>query len=379
MFHLLAVTCVIWSLYVLIQRTALEIREKEFHWPFWTKLIVVAIGFVGGLVFMYVQCKVYVQLWRRLKAYNRVIYVQNNPTLTTTTATTNKNKTTEKIASSSSMGGASPVATSSVQCQQTTTILSRSEEDNNSKQIASKVNNSSNGNSNQRAQTVQDRDGIRCSMQFKAMSPAAGATKGCANQYQISFEDSKLDRSRSETLSMQIASENIASACTSCSFNLNNSSPVCGGKGEILIERPDSVSDTTTKIFPLRSTGAGLDENLQSDAAAIQSNSEFVVEMGADFYSNPPGGSDAVELPTLVYFDETPHLCSETSKKYTNDADMNDVIDDVDPKMTSSGAKMKQKGEHHVVVSPDDGSQDFTTTATVAVGLGAKLASATDV
>ena len=49
------------------------------EWPFWTKLVVVAIGFTGGLVFMYTQCKVYVQLWRRLKAYNRVIFVQNCP------------------------------------------------------------------------------------------------------------------------------------------------------------------------------------------------------------------------------------------------------------------------------------------------------------
>lgn len=49
------------------------------EWHFWTKLVVVAIGFTGGLVFMYVQCKVYIHLWRRLKAYNRVIYVQNRP------------------------------------------------------------------------------------------------------------------------------------------------------------------------------------------------------------------------------------------------------------------------------------------------------------
>lgn len=49
------------------------------EWPFWTKLVVVAIGFTGGLVFMYVQCKVYIHLWKRLKAYNRVIYVQNRP------------------------------------------------------------------------------------------------------------------------------------------------------------------------------------------------------------------------------------------------------------------------------------------------------------
>ncbi|KAI7805985.1 putative E3 ubiquitin-protein ligase MARCH8, partial [Triplophysa rosa] len=83
-FHVIAITCVVWSLYVLIDRTAEEIKQAGripgiLEWPFWTKLVVVAIGFTGGLVFMYVQCKVYVQLWRRLKAYNRVIYVQNRP------------------------------------------------------------------------------------------------------------------------------------------------------------------------------------------------------------------------------------------------------------------------------------------------------------
>ncbi|XP_051507278.1 E3 ubiquitin-protein ligase MARCH8 [Myxocyprinus asiaticus] len=83
-FHVIAITCVVWSLYVLIDRTADEIKQAGripgiLEWPFWTKLVVVAIGFTGGLVFMYVQCKVYIQLWRRLKAYNRVIYVQNRP------------------------------------------------------------------------------------------------------------------------------------------------------------------------------------------------------------------------------------------------------------------------------------------------------------
>ncbi|XP_041803236.1 E3 ubiquitin-protein ligase MARCHF8 isoform X1 [Chaetodon auriga] len=78
-FHVIAITCVVWSLYVLIDRTADEIKQGILEWPFWTKLVVVAIGFTGGLVFMYVQCKVYIHLWRRLKAYNRVIYVQNRP------------------------------------------------------------------------------------------------------------------------------------------------------------------------------------------------------------------------------------------------------------------------------------------------------------
>lgn len=82
-FHVIAITCVVWSLYVLIDRTTEEIKQGQvtgiLEWPFWTKLVVVAIGFTGGLLFMYVQCKVYVQLWKRLKAYNRVIYVQNCP------------------------------------------------------------------------------------------------------------------------------------------------------------------------------------------------------------------------------------------------------------------------------------------------------------
>lgn len=77
-FHIIAITCVVWSLWVLIERTAQEIHQGELDWPFWTKLVVVAIGFTGGLVFMYVQCKVYVQLWKRLRAFNRIILVQNS-------------------------------------------------------------------------------------------------------------------------------------------------------------------------------------------------------------------------------------------------------------------------------------------------------------
>lgn len=76
-FHVIAITCVVWSLWVLIERTAQEIRDGHLDWPFWTKLVVVAIGFTGGLVFMYVQCKVYVQLWKRLRAFNRIILVKN--------------------------------------------------------------------------------------------------------------------------------------------------------------------------------------------------------------------------------------------------------------------------------------------------------------
>jgi len=55
------------------------VSSGVLEWPFWTKLIVVAIGSMGGLIFMYIQCKVYLQLWRRLKAFNRIITVHNCP------------------------------------------------------------------------------------------------------------------------------------------------------------------------------------------------------------------------------------------------------------------------------------------------------------
>ncbi len=70
-FHVIAITCVVWSLYVLIDRTAEEGRLNQFDWSFWTKLVVVAIGFTGGVIFMYIQCKMYAQLCNRWRQYNR--------------------------------------------------------------------------------------------------------------------------------------------------------------------------------------------------------------------------------------------------------------------------------------------------------------------
>lgn len=67
------------SLPLALRRRPLWVSTGVLEWPFWTKLIVVAIGFTGGLIFMYIQCKVYLQLWRRLKAFNRIITVQNCP------------------------------------------------------------------------------------------------------------------------------------------------------------------------------------------------------------------------------------------------------------------------------------------------------------
>lgn len=78
-FHIIAIVCVIWSLYVLIDRTTEEASSGNLDWPFWTKLIVVAIGFTGGLIFMYVQCKMYYRLCVRWRSFNKLITVENAP------------------------------------------------------------------------------------------------------------------------------------------------------------------------------------------------------------------------------------------------------------------------------------------------------------
>lgn len=112
MFHIIAITCVTWSLYVLIEKTAGEIQDGDLQWPFWTKLIVVGIGFIGGLVFMYIQCKVYVQLYKKLRAFNRVIYIKSH-SLMTSSASTPEDPESGGVPSipedSGGLGGADPV------------------------------------------------------------------------------------------------------------------------------------------------------------------------------------------------------------------------------------------------------------------------------
>lgn len=71
LFHLAAALCVIWSLCVLIERSAEEVRSDKLGWPFWTKLVVVTIGLTGAIVFIYIQCKQYLSLCSRWRARNR--------------------------------------------------------------------------------------------------------------------------------------------------------------------------------------------------------------------------------------------------------------------------------------------------------------------
>ncbi|CAG9115528.1 unnamed protein product [Plutella xylostella] len=79
LFHCVAALCVMWSLFVLIERAVEEVNRGLIAWPFWTKLVVVAVGFTGGAVFMYLQCRQYLHLCNRWRAHNRILLIQNAP------------------------------------------------------------------------------------------------------------------------------------------------------------------------------------------------------------------------------------------------------------------------------------------------------------
>jgi len=74
-FHMLAITCVIWSIWVLLQRLIQEAQLSELGWAFWTKVVVVIIGFVGGLSFVFAQVKMYYNLFRRWRSFNKIILI----------------------------------------------------------------------------------------------------------------------------------------------------------------------------------------------------------------------------------------------------------------------------------------------------------------
>lgn len=79
LFHTAALSCVLWSLHVLIDGTLEEINKGYLEWSLWTKLIGVTAVFSGGVAYIFHQGKAYCALCRRWRAFNRVIYVQNAP------------------------------------------------------------------------------------------------------------------------------------------------------------------------------------------------------------------------------------------------------------------------------------------------------------
>ncbi|CAF1049644.1 unnamed protein product [Rotaria magnacalcarata] len=63
--------CFLWTLYVLIEKMREEVKTGKFQWPFWTKLIIVIIFFLGGLLCLCVQFKMYIKLCIRSRRFNQ--------------------------------------------------------------------------------------------------------------------------------------------------------------------------------------------------------------------------------------------------------------------------------------------------------------------
>ncbi|RWS23840.1 E3 ubiquitin-protein ligase MARCH8-like protein, partial [Leptotrombidium deliense] len=78
LFNLISMFCVFWSIYVLIERATLEAKYGLLDWPFWTKMLVVSIGFLGGSVFLFVQLRLYFSIFLRWRQFNRIIVIHSN-------------------------------------------------------------------------------------------------------------------------------------------------------------------------------------------------------------------------------------------------------------------------------------------------------------
>ncbi|KAL3316206.1 hypothetical protein Ciccas_005152 [Cichlidogyrus casuarinus] len=71
LFHAIAMICTIWSIYVLAHRVVIEIQNRDLAWPLWTKVLVIAIGLAGSLIFSYVQIRIYYGLTKRWMIRNQ--------------------------------------------------------------------------------------------------------------------------------------------------------------------------------------------------------------------------------------------------------------------------------------------------------------------
>jgi len=58
---------------IFVEKTQQELQEGDMKWAFWAKLIVVGVGFTGGLVFMYVQVS-YLNMFKK-KIFSSVVFM----------------------------------------------------------------------------------------------------------------------------------------------------------------------------------------------------------------------------------------------------------------------------------------------------------------
>ncbi|KAI1293639.1 E3 ubiquitin-protein ligase MARCHF8 [Halotydeus destructor] len=75
LFNIISMFCVFWSVYVLIEQAVHEARNGPLYWSFWTKMLVISTGFLGGTVFVYFQLKFYFAILLKWRQFNRIILI----------------------------------------------------------------------------------------------------------------------------------------------------------------------------------------------------------------------------------------------------------------------------------------------------------------
>lgn len=76
-FNLVSMVCIFWSIYVLIERASLDAKNGQIDWSFYVKISVVTIGLIIGVIFLFVQLKLYFSIFMKWRQSNRIIIIRN--------------------------------------------------------------------------------------------------------------------------------------------------------------------------------------------------------------------------------------------------------------------------------------------------------------
>lgn len=76
-FNLVSMVFIFWSIYVLIERAALDARHGQIDWSFYVKISVVTIGLIIGVIFLFVQLKLYFSIFMKWRQSNRIIVIRD--------------------------------------------------------------------------------------------------------------------------------------------------------------------------------------------------------------------------------------------------------------------------------------------------------------
>lgn len=106
-FNLVSMVCIFWSIYVLIERAALDARNGQIDWSFYVKISVVTIGLIIGVIFLFVQLKLYFSILMKWRQSNRILIIRN-ANFSSKLATDNRSNNI-----SNTTGSSNPISTTS--------------------------------------------------------------------------------------------------------------------------------------------------------------------------------------------------------------------------------------------------------------------------